>query len=396
MMPSARSAARATSRVDRAPVFLIGLAVAFSLLGDVTIYTVLPIHHETLGFGPVEVGILLSANRWVRLVTNGLARRALANRRPRHVFALVLLSGSLIALLYAAAPPFWLFLIGRMAWGAVWSFIRHIGVMTTISTATRENATGVLGVYNGTVQLGYIAGTLAGAALFDLMGFAAAFSVMAFFSLSAIVFDYLAFARLSGRARVPAQPAAVGRARDGAMLLRSFVTTCVGVGLIISTLGFALRERFGTTVELGPLVIGIATINGILIALHYGINSVGSPVLGAGIDRFGRRASEIVAFTVGTVALIAAALFAATPVLVPVIVVFFTANVACRLSLTSRAGLGGSASFSRVMTAADLGAASGPLVGWIAIERAGSPDAVFAIGAVLYAVATITAIARRR
>lgn len=395
-MPFRRLPAHVSATDDRTPVVLVGLAVAFSLLGDVTIYTVIPIYHETLGFGPVEVGILLSANRWVRLVTNGIARRVLERRRPRHVFALVLLAGSLIAFLYATAPPFWLFLIGRMAWGAVWSFIRHIGVMTCVGTATRENATGVLGVYNGTVQLGYIAGTLAGAALFDLIGFTAAFAVMAFFSLSGIAFDYLAFTRLPEQAPVPAQRAASGRRHDAAVLLRSFVTTCVGVGLIISTLGFALRERFGATVELGSLVIGIATINGILIALHYAINSVGSPLLGVGIDRFGRGMSEIVAFSTGTAALVAASLFAATPALVPVVVVFFVANVACRLSLTSRAGLAGPASFTRVMTAADLGAASGPLIGWLAIEHAGSPDVVFAIGAGLYAVATITAIARRR
>ena len=382
--------------VDRAPVILIGLAVAFSLLGDVTIYAVMPIYHEALGFGPVEVGILLSANRWIRLVTNQIARRVLERRRPRHVFAVVLLAGSIITLVYAAMPPFWLFLTARMAWGAVWSFIRHTGVMTSIRAAPRDRAAGILGVYNGTVQLGFIAGTLAGAALFDLIGFSRAFVLMSVISLSGIIFDYRAFRRLPSRAPIPRQPAVTGPLRDLGMLLRSFVTTCVGVGLIISTLGFTLRQRFGDTIEVGTLVIGIATLNGLLIALHYGINSVGSPPIGMGIDRIGRRTSEIIAFSVGTASLAIAALFAGTPVLVPVVIVFFLASVACRLSLTSRAGLAGSASFSRLMTAADLGAATGPLVGWLAIERVGSAEVVFAIGAVLYAVATVTALGRRR
>ena len=384
------------SAVDRAPVILIGLAVAFSLLGDVTIYAVMPIHHEMLGFGPLEVGILLSANRWVRLITNHIARRVLDRRRPRHVFALVLAAGSIITLVYAATPPFWLFLAARMAWGAVWSFIRHIGVMTSIAAAPRDRAAGILGMYNGTVQLGFIAGTLAGAALFDSIGFPRAFVVMSVISLSGIIFDYRAFRRLPPRAPVPGQPAAGGPLREFGMLLRSFVTTCVGVGLIISTLGFTLRERFGATIEIGSLVIGVATLNGLLIALHYMINSVGSPPIGMGIDRIGRRAAETIAFSLGTAALVVAALFAGTPVLIPVVVVFFLASVACRLSLTSHAGLAGSASFSRLMTAADLGAATGPLVGWLAIERVGSAEIVFAIGAALYAVATVTVFARRR
>ena len=48
------------------------------------------------------------------------------------------------------------------------------------------------------------------------------------------------------------------------------------------------------------------------------------------------------------------------------------------------------------MTASDLGAATGPLIGWMAIERAGSPDVVFAVGGVLYLIATISAAVKQR
>lgn len=382
--------------VDKRPVVLIGLAVGLSLLGDVSIYAILPVYHEVLGFGPIEVGILLSANRWVRLVTNHLARRLSERFRPRDLFAIALFFGSVITLVYATAPPFWIFLIARMAWGLCWSFIRHTGVMTSISVGTTENATGVLGVYNGTVQFGYIAGTLAGAALFDVFGFSYAFVTMAIISVAAVAFDYAGFRLIPAQKQVPRRSEPIGPARDLPMLIRSFITTCVGVGLLISTLGFALQERFGDSIEIGAIVIGIATVNGILIALHYGINSVGSPFLGAGIDRIGRRAAEIASFTVGSAALIGAAVFTRSPVLVPVIVVFFVANVASRLSLMSRAGLAGSASFSRLISAADFGAATGPLIGWFAIERVGSPDVVFAIGAALYAIAAISAMLSRR
>ena len=380
--------------VDRRPVVLIGLAVAFSLFGDVTIYAVLPIYREALGLSPVEVGILLSANRWVRLVTNQIARRVLERRRPQKVFAVALLAGSLITLSYAASPPFLLFLLARMAWGAVWSFIRHTGVMTTIGAGSPERAAGALGIYHGAVEVGYIAGTVAGAALFDVVGFAAAFSIMAVISAAGVAFDYLGFRHLRPRSGLPAETRPEPPPRDATTLLRGFVTTCVGVGLIVSTLGFTLQQRFGDSVRMGPFVVGIATLNGALIALHYAINSAGSPMLGALVDRLGRRPSEIIAFTVGTAALGAAALFPGSPALLPLVVVFFLVNVASRLSLTSRAGLQGPASFSRFMTAADLGAAVGPLVGWLVIEQAGSPDAVFAIGTVLYGVAALTAMRR--
>ena len=381
---------------DRRPVVLIGLAVACSLLGDVSMYTLLPIHFEALGLDPIQVGILLSANRWVRLVTNQIARRVLDRGRPRAVLALALAAGSVITLVYAAAPPFWVLLAARVAWGAAWSFIRHAGTMTSIGTGTPSTATRVVGIYNGAVQIGFIAGTLAGAALFDLIGFAGAFMVLAAVSAAGLAFDFAAFRFLPAPARAFAPSPRVGPARDMTLLIRGFVTTCVGVGSIISTLGFALRDRLGDSLDLGPVVIGVATLNGMLIALHYGVKSVGSPLIGAGVDRIGRHAAEIIAFSVGCAALVTAALLPAAAILVPAVIVFFIANVASWLSLVSRAGLAGSGSFARLMTAADLGAATGPLLGWSAIDRVGSPAAVFAIGAGLYAIALATAIVPAR
>ncbi len=376
---------------DRRSVLLIGLAVASSLLGDVTIYTVLPVYHESLGLSPIEVGIILSANRWVRLLTNQFPRRIPDRHRPRNVLGVFLLAGAVISLAYATHPPFWLFLVARMAWGAAWSYIRHAGVLGSLRAAAGRGATRTVGVYNGTVQTGFIVGTIAGGALFDAFGFSVAFVVLAVVSLSGLVFDYLGFRGVS----FGDEPEGVGRSpglRDEAgPLLRSFVTSCVGVGLIVSTLGFALEQRFGATVEVGPLVIGVATLNAVLIALRYAVDGIGSPLVGTAVDRLGRRTAEILAFSVGTATLVAAAVLVASPLLVPLVIVFFVANVASRLSLISRAGVAGAASFSRMVTASDVGSASGPLIGWIAIDRAGSPDAVFAIGAALYAVATVSA-----
>lgn len=381
---------------DSRSVLLIGLAVASSLLGDVTIYTVLPVYHEALGLTPIQVGIILSANRWVRLVTNQFPRRIPDRYRVSDVMGVFLLAGALISLGYAARPPFWLFLIARMAWGAAWSYIRHAGVLGALRAAGSRGATRTVGVYNGTVQIGFIAGTIAGGALFDAFGFSVAFVVLAVFSLSGLVFDYLGF----GNASPGADPAPDRRPpaiRDEAgPLLRSFVTSCVGVGLIVSTLGFALEQRFGSAVELGTMVVGIATVNAVLIAIRYAVDGIGSPIVGAAVDRLGRRTAEMLAFSTGTATLVAAAVLIASPLLVPLIVVFFVANVASRLSLISRAGVAGATSFSRLVTASDVGSAAGPLIGWIAIDRAGSPDAVFAIGAALYAVATLSAVVTPR
>ena len=60
----------------------LGLGTALSLLGDATLYTVLPIHAADAGVTLTAVGILLGANRAIRLFLNGPAGLAY-DRWPR-------------------------------------------------------------------------------------------------------------------------------------------------------------------------------------------------------------------------------------------------------------------------------------------------------------------------
>ena len=109
-------------------VAFIGSATAFSLLGDQVLYAVLPVYYESLHLTPIQVGILLSANRWIRLLTNELAHRVSSPRRERPLFLGAFLLGVITTLAYALTTYFWLLLAARLAWGLAWSFIRHIGV----------------------------------------------------------------------------------------------------------------------------------------------------------------------------------------------------------------------------------------------------------------------------
>ena len=54
----------------RRSVVLVGSATAFSLLGDQMLYSVLPTYYTELGLLPIQVGILLAANRFVRIFIN--------------------------------------------------------------------------------------------------------------------------------------------------------------------------------------------------------------------------------------------------------------------------------------------------------------------------------------
>ena len=67
-------------------VALVGIATAFSLLGDQVLYSVLPVYFDELGLMPIQVGLILSANRWIRLITNHFAHRMVQRFRSDILF----------------------------------------------------------------------------------------------------------------------------------------------------------------------------------------------------------------------------------------------------------------------------------------------------------------------
>lgn len=381
----------------RLPIVFLGVAVGFSLLGDMTLYAVLPVAHEALGLSPLQVGILLSANRWVRIATNHLARSVLERQLAPRVLKIAFIGGTGATAAYALAPGFVLFLVARVVWGLCWSFIRHIGVMTSVAAGKGGRAAGVLGIYNGIVQAGFVVGTIGASILLDFAGYQFALLTIALVSLAGIPFEAAAFNMLSHQLGSRTQDSRNHFDTNNFwMLFRGFIVSCVATGLIISTLGFALRSRFGNALSVGPIEIGITTLTGLLIAAHYAISGLGSPPLGSAIDRIGHNNAEIVGFTAGFFSLLIASSFGHIVALVPAVVLFFIATVLCKLALYVGAGEAGSSRFADMATASDLGAAIGPLVGWIVIDRLGSPDAVFTIGATLYAIAALSAVRKRQ
>jgi hypothetical protein len=97
-------------------VVAISAATAFSLLGDQMLYAVLPAYFEQLGLTAIEVGILLSANRWIRLLTNQVAHASSPRLPPRLLLACAFSLGAVTTLGYAATASFTVLVSARLAW----------------------------------------------------------------------------------------------------------------------------------------------------------------------------------------------------------------------------------------------------------------------------------------
>ena len=70
-------------------LFQLGLGTALSLMGDSTLYTVLPTHAADAGIALGSVGLVLGVNRAVRVLLNGPMGLAYDRFSRRRIFTLV-------------------------------------------------------------------------------------------------------------------------------------------------------------------------------------------------------------------------------------------------------------------------------------------------------------------
>jgi len=381
-------------RPSRTTVFT-ATATALSLLGDQALYALLPLYFQEIGLLPIQVGILLSANRWVRLLTNHLAER-LVDRFPVNLMLVLSLAlGALLSLAYAYISSFLVLLVARCLWGLCWSFIRHISVMGVASSTEPQNLGQIMGFYNGISHIGSVLGIVLGGILFDLIGFSTTLALFCLFSLFAVPFAMRSGIQTSSSITDPQQNNQ-SSTRYSALLCCGFCIGSVGPGLIMSTLGFILLSRYGTEVALMGFVVGIATLNGLLLGCRWVLDTLGAPIYGALIDRTGIRLGAPLCFLGGMIVMLLLNLSENLAGLALGMIVFFMCGTALSTVVSAEASRQGAKVFARYATAGDLGAAFGPVIGWGAYELIGTPNFVFVLGAGLYAIGMFSTLAAFR
>ena len=372
-------------------VVVISAATAFSLLGDQMLYAVLPAYFERLGLTAIEVGILLSANRWIRLLTNQIAHAASPRLPPRILLAGAFALGALTTLGYAATASFAVLVSARLAWGLAWSFIRHVGVLEVIAHAPADAGGRAIGFYNGVARIGSVAGLLGGAALVDAFGYVTAVWLLAAASLVSVALVLRDRSLVTLPPRTDADAAATRLDRRGTVeLALGFSIGIVGPGFVTSTLGVVLQPYTAN----GPLLPGItaATVTGALLAIRFVIESAAAPALGATSDRWGIRRTATRFFLLGGAALLAAcAQPDSLPLLALFMLAFFASSTALHSGISASVSAHGSAAYARYVTAGDIGSAAGPLLGWIAVDLFGYAAIGLLLGAAVYLAAALVA-----
>ena len=370
------------------PVIFVALATAFSLLGDQTLYAVLPTYYAELGLLPYQVGLVLSVNRWIRLLTNQLAERLCRRHSLAVLLALSLVLGAITTWVYGTLPSFAILLGARITWGLSWSFIRQIGLTTVVDSSPEAAIGRMMGYYNGISRLGSVGGNLVGALGHDLIGFTLTLAIFGGLSLLGVPLGMLSRRGVPKVDRTLPRPGELNW-RDPGLLACGFVVGSVGAGLMMSTLGMVLKTSVGNSVGFGGLVIGVATLNGMLLAGRWVTDGLTAPLLGALSDRIGRRRASLLFLGLGALAMTGAALSPGPLTMVLMVLIFFGCGVGATVVMVSEAGTRGPRAVATYVTASDFGSAAGPMLGWTALQFGMPTQSVFVIGAAFYTVAAL-------
>jgi MFS family permease len=374
-------------------VIVLGLSTLLSLSGDLTLYAILPVNAGGLLLTLGQIGVLLSANRFVRLLSNPLTGFLLDRGKRRPIFLTGMLLGTLSTLVYAQTRLFGALLIGRLIWGFAWSFI-NVGGNTMVVDSTKPADRGrFLGVLNLMLSLGLALNPLIGGFLADALGFRPTMLICALLTGMGFLLALLLLPETHPvgvhsayqEIIIDSQPAMTNPRTRWPVLFRkfsictlgwqswlaillTFVIFFAGNGLIMATIGRFLTLELGEGHTFRGTLIGISALTGIVLSSRSLLIAVAAPLSGAFSDRGKNRwPAVLVGLTCGALGMFALGNLPTTPALLMGIVlvslsegVLFTVLPAIigDQALISQRGR----ALGLAFMASDLGAALAPLL----------------------------------
>jgi len=262
----------AADRASRDASLVLGLA----LPADTLLYLLLPLHHAAFGVTLGEAGLLLAANRLVRIAGYGWIARLYARRGPRLACVLAALGSAVAALGYASLSGVWALLLARLLWGLCFAALNI--ATQALPTAEPLGAARRSGRSRAIIAAGPMLGLLGGATLSQVAGPRPSFLVLAVTALFAVPFALrLPSGEEAGTGRAPARPRFSLPSR---LDVWSFVQGLTLDGLFV--LGLSVLAAAAMP-DHAALAAGAA------LALRYAAEIVLGPVGGAFAERHGAR-----------------------------------------------------------------------------------------------------------
>jgi predicted MFS family arabinose efflux permease len=276
------------------------IVLGLTLPTDTVLYLLLPLHAAGFGVTLAEAGLLLAANRLVRILGYGWVARGYERNGPRLACLAAVLGSAAASLGYALLPGLWPLLLARLAWGL--SFAAMNIATQALATAEPLGAARRSGRSRAIIATGPMLGLPAGAALAEAAGPQAVFLVLAAVALLALPFAWrlpagrgqplrAARPRLALPSRLDIWSFVQGLALDGVFVLGLSVLAASALpqGAAMAA-GAALSLRYLSEIALGPLGGRLAERFGALpllvllsLASAAGLALIGAGALWAGV-----------------------------------------------------------------------------------------------------------------
>lgn len=377
-------------------VLVVGVAIGLSIMGDSLMYSVLPLAAPALGISPPMVGVLLSVNRLVRLLSNVGASHLYERMGPRLPFLMALVLGALSTIGYGLAAGVGVLLAARLLWGVAWSGMRQGGYQAVWTGDPRHKGR-LTGLLWGLVRLGSAIAVLVGGMLYDRYGYDVAIRFVMLAGAAALIPTFM-IRWPAPETRRTGTSTAVHSTGDGwrsvlAQPLQRSLTVAgffeyLLSGVVLSTTAVFVAGRSGADDGLLWLGIGVATLTGVLHGFRWITDLALGPAVGALSDRIGQPVTAL-----GTAILLMIGLVGAVflPGIAAVLFLFLVLLCDGALHIVLSAAASGVATsttrphvFIGVFTSTtDAGSALGPLTAYLLVEAVGLTGIYVALGALL-------------
>jgi len=356
---------------EKGRVIQVAIITAVALLGDAMLFIVLPIYYEQFGLTALwQIGLLLSINRLIRLPINPFVAWFYRRYSLRTGLFIATTLAALTTFSYGVATSFIVLVIARMLWGVAWSFLRMGGFLTIIKVSTNENRGNHIGLYNGLWGMGGLVGMLAGGFLADqipIVMMTSLFALLALICIPLIAFT-VPHSNVDHRTTAKAiSPTFQFTPYISLILVTSLFKGFLIMGLFASTLSPLIESRMQEPMTIASLMIGAATIAGIVQAIRWCWDPFFAPLIGRWSDRLEKRYTLLfVPLIAGGVLLVVVGFTESTLLLIGLLLLFQLTSTMLTTTVDTLAASAAANTDEVKMTMwhtilDDLGAAVGPL-----------------------------------
>lgn len=166
--------------------FAASITMSFAGLGDALLYPILPVYGKNLGFSVIAIGMLLSINRFVRIIANTYIANLVRRMGAKKILLATSLLASITTYLYGIEWGFLLFFIARILWGLCYSGLK----IATLDIASKSGKhTGLaFGLSQGIKNLGPLLVLWLGPLLIETFDTSLSFTLVAITSSLGVLF----------------------------------------------------------------------------------------------------------------------------------------------------------------------------------------------------------------